>query len=161
MYFYRLGTFVAGWLGSLLGLFLVLPLGLIVVEWLIFPLALVIAALLAALSAGWAGTYLARDQMQTNLIPVISITAVLGLGLALIFLWLVRVGFASFGPLLTPIALLSLMLSLSATLATWHFRTSQQARGNAIKLTIILLLLAIISVPSIVFLASSFGLAGA
>lgn len=161
MHFYRLGTLVAGWLGSLLGLVLVLPLGLIVVEWLIFPLALLIAALLAALSAGWAGTYLARDQTQTNLVPVIGITAALGVGLALLFLWLVRMGRANFGPLIVPVLIFSLILALSAAFATWYSRTVQQHRGRALRLTVILLVLALISVPGIVFLAARFGLAGA
>lgn len=158
---YRLGTFVAAWVGSLIGLVLVLPLGLIVMEWLIFPLALVIAALLAALSAGWAGIYLANDQTQTRLVPVIGVTEVAGIGVALLFLLLVRLGMASFGPLVGPIALFSLVLTLTATMATWRFRAPQQNRGGEVKLTVTLLVLAVVSVPVVVFLASLLGLAGA
>lgn len=158
---FRLGTLGAAWLGSLIGLFLVLPLGLIVIEWLIFPLALVIAALLAALSAGWAGTYLASNQMQTRLVPVIGVTEIAGIGVALLFLLLVRLGLASFGPLIVPIALFSLVLTLTATIATWRFRGPQQNSGRDAKLTVTLLVLAVVSVPVVVFLASLLGLAGA
>ncbi len=158
---YRVGPLMAAWVGSMLGLVVVLPLGLIVSEWLIFPLGLVIAALLAALSAGWTGTFLARDRTQTRLVPVIGVTVLVGSGLALLFLMGVRVGLASFGPLIVPVAFFSLVLTLSATFATWRFRTSQQGRSQAVKLTIMLLLLAVVSVPGIVLLASRLGLAGA
>ncbi len=99
---FRFGTLVAAWLGSTIGLFLVLPLGLIVIEWLIFPLALAVAALLAALSAGWAATFLARDQTQTRLLPVIGVTEVAAVGIALLFLIMVKLGVAGFGPLIVP-----------------------------------------------------------
>jgi hypothetical protein len=158
---YRVGTFVAAWVGSLMGLFLVLPLGLIVVEWLIFPLALLIAALLAALGAGWAGTYLARDQTQTLLLPVISSTVEAAMGLALIFLLSVWVGLTSFGPLIVPVLFFSLVLALIATFATWRFRSPQQNRRTAVRLTVTVLVLAVVSVSGIVFLASLLGLAGA
>ncbi len=158
---FRFGTLIAAWLGSVLGLILLLPLGLIVSEWLIFPLALVIAALLAALGAGWAGTYLARDQTQTSLLPVIGITEVAGIGVALVFLLLVKLGMASFGPLIVPIVIFSLILTLTATITTWRFRGPKQNTRGEVKLTVTLLVLAVVSVPAVVFLASLFGLAGA
>jgi hypothetical protein len=158
---FRFGTLIAAWLGSIIGLVLVLPLGLIVAEWLIFPLALVVAALLAALSAGWAGTFLARDQTQTDLLPVISVTEAVAVGIALIFLLLVRLGVASFGPLIIPIVIFSLILALSASVATWRFRHSEQSLSSEVKRTVLLLVLVVVSVPGIVFLASLFGLAGA
>lgn len=126
---YRFSTWLAAWLGSLIGLFLVLPLGLIVIEWMVFPLALIIAAVLAGLSAGWTGTLLARDQTQTQLLPVIGCTILTGIGLAAIFLVLVQVGIANFGPLLVPIAIFSLILSLSAAVATWRLRQRSKAEG--------------------------------
>jgi hypothetical protein len=158
---FRLGTLVAAWLGSIIGLVLVLPLGLIVVEWLIFPLALAVAALLAALSAGWTGTLLAQDQSLTRLLPVIGITEVVGIGVAPIFLIMVRLGMASFGPLIVPAVIFSLILTLSASAATWQFRSPKQGTGSEVKLTVMLLVLAVVSVPGVVFLASLFGLAGA
>ncbi|MCL4302269.1 MAG: hypothetical protein KJ077_41660 [Anaerolineae bacterium] len=158
---FRLGILAAAWLGSIIGLILVLPLGLIVAEWLIFPLALVIAALLAALGAGWTGTFLARDQTRTNLVPVISLTEAVAVGVALIFLMMVRLGMASFGPLIFPAVIFSLILTLSASAATWRFRHPKQASGGEVKLTVILLVLAVVSVPGVIFLASLFGLAGA
>lgn len=158
---FLIGTLIAAWLGSIIGLFLVLPLGLIVVEWLIFPLALAVAALLAALSAGWAGTFLARDQTQTRLLPVIGVTEVVAVGTALIFLMMVRLGAANFGPLIIPAVIFSLILTLTAGAATWRLRAPKQAAGSQVKLTLILLGLALVSVPGVVFLASLLGLAGA
>jgi hypothetical protein len=158
---FRFGTVVTAWLGSAIGLVLVLPLGLIVIEWLILPLALVIAGLLAALSAGWAGIFLARDQSQTRLWPVIGLTEAMAVGVALCFLSLVRWGVADFGPLIVPAIIFSLVLTLTATLATWRFRRSKQSLSSEIKLTVTLLALAVVSVPAVIFLASLFGLAGA
>lgn len=160
-FLFRLGTLVAAWFGSMIGLILVLPLGLIVAEWLIFPLALVIAALLAALGAGWAGTFLARDQTQTRLQHVIGLTEVVGIGVALIFLLMVRLGIIGFGPLIVPAVIFSLILTLSASVATWRFRRPKQSTGSEVKLTVMLLVLAVVSVPGVVFLASLLGLAGA
>ena len=158
---FRLGTLLAAWVGSMIGLFLVLPLGLIAAEWVIFPLGLAIAALLAALSAGWAGTLLARDQTQTQFWPVIWVTEAAAIGMALIFLLMVRLGPASFGPLIIPILIFSLILTLCAGAATWHFRSPKQDNRSEVKLTVMLLVLAVVSVPGVIFIASLFGLTGA
>lgn len=140
---------------------IVLPLGLIVIEWLIFPLGLVIAAVLAALSAGWVGTYLAHDQTWTQLAPVIGVTVAVAVGVALLFLVFVRLGMTGFGPLIIPVVIFSLILALSASIATWRFRRPQQDKRGDVRLTVALLVLAVASVPSVVFLASRLGLAGA
>jgi hypothetical protein len=158
---FRLGTLLAAWVGSMVGLFLVLPLGLVVAEWVIFPLGLAIAALLAALSAGWAGTLLAKDQTQTQLGPVIRLTETVAIGLALIFLLIAWLGMASFGPLIIPILIFSLILALCAGAATWRFRGQKQAIRSEVKLTMMLLGLAVVSVPGVIFIASLFGLTGA
>jgi hypothetical protein len=92
---------------------------------------------------------------------VIGVTEVVGIGMALIFLIMVRLGLASFGPLIVPAVIFSLILALSASVATWRFRRSKQSLSSEVKLTVMLLVLAVVSVPSVVFLASLFGLAGA
>lgn len=158
---FRLTTLAAGWVGSLVGLILILPLGLIVLEWIIFPLALMIAAILAALGTGWAGTYLAHDETRTRLEPVVGSTVVVAVVLALLFLVLVSVGVASFGPLFVPALLFSAILALSASIATWRYRRPRQNSAGDGRLTVALLVLATVSVPCVVFLAASFGLAGA
>lgn len=160
-FLFRLGTLLAAWFGSIIGLFLVLPLGLIVAEWVIFPLGLVIAALLAALSAGWAGVFLTRDQTQTRLWPVVWVTEVVAIGMALIFLLMVRLGVAGFGPLIIPIMIFSLILALCAGAASWRFRSPRQDTRQQVKLTVALVLLAVVSVPGVIFIASLFGLTGA
>lgn len=159
--FDRFRTFIAAWCGSLVELLLVLPLGLLVIEWLILPLALVIAALLAALCAGWVGTCRAKGATQTQLLPVIGVTVATAAALALLFLSLVWVGVASFGPLIIPVVMFSLLLALNATHATWRYRRPTQDRRGAVKLTVTVLVLAVLSVPLVVMLAARFGLAGA
>ncbi len=139
--FDRFRTFIAAWCGGLVGLVLVLPLGLLVIEWLILPLALVIAALLAALCAGWVGTYRAKDATQTQLLPVIGITVATAAAIALLFLSLVWVGAAGFGPLILPVMMFSLLLALSAKVATWRYRRPTQDGRGAVKLTVTVLVL--------------------
>jgi hypothetical protein len=156
-----LGTLIAGWIGSLIGLFLILPLGLIVVEFVSFPLALGMGALLAALGAGWAGTLLATDGARTRLWPVVGVAEVTALLLALLFLASAALGMALLGPWLVIGVACSVMLALSATLATGRFREArQQASANG-RLTLALLGLAVVLVPTVIWVASRFGLTGA
>jgi hypothetical protein len=71
-----------------------------------------------------------------------------------------RLEVASFGPLIVPAVMFSLILTLSASVAMWRFRHPKQNPGSEVKLTIMLLVLAVVTMPSVVFLASLFELAG-
>ena len=156
-----LGTLLAAWIGSSIGLFLILPLGLIVMEFISFPMALGFAALLAESSASWAGTRLATDQTQTRLLAGVGVAEITAVAIVLLFLTNASLRERIQGPWIGIGALCSFMLAFSASMATWHFRESRQgARGQG-RLALILLGLAVLLVPIVIWVASRFGLTGA
>lgn len=121
-------------LGSGLALGGLLPLGVIVAEGMVYPLALAVAVLLAALGAGWAGTWIAADGTRTRLAAVIGTTEVTAAGLALLLCgYFVLRGW----PLphvffITPLVIggvCALVLALSAGVATWRFRYVPRVRA--------------------------------
>jgi hypothetical protein len=158
---FGVGTFLVALVGGGIGLFLILPLGLIVSEFVIFPLALAIAALLAALSTSCAGTLLATDQTRTRILPVVRETEGAALGIALVFLICAALGVAPLGPWLLIGGLCIVILALIASMATGRFREPKQGAPGTARLTLSLLLLAVLIVPLVVWIASLLGLAGA
>ena len=155
-------TFIAALVVGGIGLLLVATLGLIVVEWIAFPLALVVGALLAALSAGWVGTWLAGDGSRTRLVAVIA--AVEAVGLALVLAVLVSAAFrdALLGPIIGIVVVCSLLLAATATVATWGYRRpAKPLPMGDLSLTLTLLVVAAVSVPAVVMLATVVGLGGA
>ena len=136
-----------------------LTLGLIVAEFITFPLALILAALAAALSAGWVGILWARDGTRTQLVPVIGSTVVVALLLAVIVL--IGLRGLLFGPVFLIGVVSSLILSLSAMVATGRFRVPTDQKNHDLRLTMILLGVALVSVPVVIWLADLAGLAGA
>jgi hypothetical protein len=82
---------LAAFLSSLAGLVVLLPLGLILDQVIVYPLAFGVAALLAALAAGWAGTLLAPGATRTRLLPVVvaaeAAAAVLVLAVLVFLAW--------------------------------------------------------------------------
>jgi hypothetical protein len=114
-----LATVLAALLGASLGLLVVLPLGLVVIEWVIFPTALVVGALLAALAAGWFGTWSAGNGTRTRLGAVIATAEGVGLVLALLVLGSAAGRGALFGPVIGIAGVASLVLAITASTATW------------------------------------------
>lgn len=155
-----LGAFLAALVGSALGLFLVLPLGLIATEWVIFPLALGVAALFAALAAGWAANWLAAGGPRTRLAQVVVATVVVAAVMAAILLATTAFRQALLGPVGYIGLFCALALALAATLATGRFRTPERASGEVL-LTVGLLALAVLLVPGVLFVAWLAGLTGA
>jgi len=156
-----IGTFLAAWAGSVIGLVLILPLGLIAAEWVIFPMSLSIAALLAGLSAGWVGTWLAKDQTHTRLLPVIGATEIMAFSIAVIFLSSAALRTTFLGPWIVIGGVCSLLLALTASGAAWRLRGPIQNAGNEFRLTLVLLGLALLLVPIIIGSAALLGLTGA
>jgi hypothetical protein len=154
------GTALAALLGAGVGVFFVLPLGLIVVEYVIFPLALGVGAILASLAAGWTGNRLAADRSRTLLMRVVWTTELVALVLAVIFLANAALRLVLLGPVFYPGLFCAIALALTATIATGRFRT-RHIPANDGRLTLWLLVLAVVSVPVVIFLASLAGLAGA
>ncbi|MEZ4664568.1 MAG: hypothetical protein R2911_44115 [Caldilineaceae bacterium] len=54
-----------------------------------------------------------------------------------------------------------MILAFSAGIATWRYRRQQISAGGNVRLTVTLLVLAVLSAPCVVFLAASFRFAGA
>jgi hypothetical protein len=157
----QLGILIAALIGSMLGLILLLPLGLVVHELVIFPLALSIAALLAAIGGNWAGNWLTRDQTRTRLLPVVGVAEATAAALVLLFMAVAVLRVRILGPLLGVAVVWALTLALAATIATWRFRTAPSLVARDGRLTLLLLGATIMLVPSVVFLAWTFGLTGA
>jgi hypothetical protein len=156
-----IGTFIITLIVTLVGMLGVLIFGLIVAEVIIFPLALIIAAALAALSAGWAATLLARDGMRTDLWAVLGVTEAVAVIFAVVVLATLALRNLLFGPVFGIGLVSSLILTLSAVIAAGRFRRPITQSQGDIKMTIILLVLAVLSIPLVIWLASLVGLAGA
>jgi hypothetical protein len=157
----RLGTVLSAFLGSILALFLILPLGLAVVEWIVLPLALAVGALLAALGAGWTGTWLARDGTRTRLAAVVAAGEATALLVALAVLaWPGLEGVLP-GPRIVLAGLCSLLLTVGAVGATWRFRAPAREPHHDPALTLVLLAAAAAIVPGTLVLAALAGLTGA
>lgn len=154
------GTALAALFGSAISTFFVLPLGLAVSEFVIFPLALGVAAILASLGAGWAGNWLAPNRTCTQLLRVVGATEVAAAVLAVVVLTNAVLRLVLLGPLLYVGLSCILVLALTATVATWRFRSRERASRDGL-LTLRLLVLAVVSVPVVVFLAWLAGLTGA
>ncbi len=155
-----IGTFLLALVISLVALVLLLPLGLIAVERISFPLALGVAALLTAVVASWAGNFLAGDQTRTQILKVVGVTELVAAVIVLVVL-LSPASAALFGPLIYIGLLSALLLAVGATVATAVFRTTNQQPTHERRLTLVLLILAILSVPVVIAIASLFGLTGA
>jgi hypothetical protein len=156
-----LATFLAGLLSGTLGLLLVLPLGLVVIEWVVFPLALAVGALLAALAAGWVGTWLARDGTRTRLAAVVVASEAAGLALALVVLGSPAFRQAILGPVIGIAIVSALLLAIVASTATMVYRRPRGEARRDLVLTLGLLALAVVGVPAVVALAGLAGLTGA
>lgn len=153
-------VFASAFLGALVGMTL-LVLGLVATESVIFPLATGVAALLAALSAGWTATWLARDGTRTQLLPVVG--AAEGIALVIVLTGLVMPSLRASldGPVGGIGVAVSLALAVGATWAAWHFRRPAQATANDARLTLVLLGVALVAIIGVLGLASALGLAGA
>lgn len=152
-----LGIFASALIGSALGIFVVLPLGLIASEFVIFPLALGVSAILASVCAAWAGNFLSGDGTRTRLLQVVGATE----GVAAVIAVLVLAG-SSFrlvllGPLIYVAVVCVVALAIAAGVATWRFRNAERSAGDG-RLTLVLLALAVVSVPAAIFIAWLAGL---
>jgi hypothetical protein len=155
-----LATFLAGLAGSTLALGLVLPLGLIASEFVIFPLALGIAALFAALAAGWAANLLAVDGTRTRLLAAVGATEAIAFVMLAAILVIPVFRDAVLGPVIYIGLLCALIIALAATLFVWRLRGPERGPRD-VMITLALVGLAVVSVPGVVFVAWLAGLTGA
>lgn len=153
--------FGAALLSSSAGLVLLIPLGLVVSELVVYPLALFVAALLAALSATWTQRALAGAGPPARLWPVLGLTEAGAAMLVALWFAAVALNVVVWGPVIVSALASSLVLALSATAAAFTCRGPADAEQDDKRTTLGLLVLALLSVPVVLFAASLFGLAGA
>lgn len=126
-----------------------LPMGLEIPGSILAPLVLLTAALFAAISASWAGTLLAPDHTRTRLLPVVGVSIATAAVIALIVALgevLVNPAMLRSPAIMAIIATLDifillvplLIVLLSTSWATWHFRSPRGRMGREAKLTLAL-----------------------
>lgn len=166
----RFGTLAAALLGSLLGIVLIFPLALVAPVAIVYPLGLGVAALLAALAAGWADMFLAGNAAgqatRPRLLPVVGVAEATAAVVAALLVGTLALGERLrprvFAP--PPLAIgltCGVLLALAASLATWRYRGARTARGEEARLTVALLVSAPIVVVGVLVLSAFFGLTGA
>jgi hypothetical protein len=153
-------TFLVALISGFISMVFVLPLGLVVPPFIIFPLALGVIALLSAIGAGWAGNLFASDQSYSRLLPVIGLTEIIAVGLAVVLGIILMLG-GPVGPLIITFGLSTTIIALAATVATWRYRSAKRDLARDGLMTGGLIVLSVLIVAGVIFLASLFGLVGA
>lgn len=152
--------FFAAFLGSMIGMIILIPFGLLVQKSIILPIIMLVAAIPAALAAGWVGNALDLHGQQTQLK-----TMVLSVEKTAVFLAIYQFLDATFYLFrLSPPALMALaasvVLALSSVIAAVRYRQQESSIRQDVKLT--LKLLAIIPiVPCVILFATWLGLTSA
>jgi hypothetical protein len=166
----RFATLVVALLsGAVLALFIFL-FGLIVPEAIIFPLTFGIGAIFAAIGASWVGNRLATERTRSRLLPIVGISettaVVVAVGLlALMLNHLPTPGFVIERSGMAPgrivdVVLGMVFIALSASWATWRFRSSERRTGRDAAIMLGLVGLSILIFIATLYTASLFGLVG-
>jgi hypothetical protein len=141
----------------------VLPFGLGVHELVIWPLTFGISAIFAAIGAGWAGNLLAPDHARSRFLPIVGVSEVA----ATIVTVIAVAGFvlhrataqdpAQESPFFVPpiyrFGFGVIFIALSASAATWHFRTPRSSLGKDVAITMGLVGLAVLVFVATVYVA--------
>lgn len=121
---YRAGVFIAALVGGMIVALPVAVLGLVVPEYVTQPLALIAGGLVSGISAGWAANLLAPDRTRSILLPIAEVSvatggviAAAGMVFSMIGLWPV------FPNVFSALLLSMIIISISASVAAWHFRS--------------------------------------
>jgi hypothetical protein len=134
--------------------------GLILIEFLLYPLALGIGALLSGLTAVWVSNRLFKDGLQTSMEAVVLRCELAAVILSLILIAASAGGFTAVPPILTAGAA-AFVLALVATYCKIKLRRPPIPSTNAPRRAIVLLVIALMAIPAVIFIASLFGWAGA
>ena len=131
---------------------------LFVQEVISYPLTLLVMGLLAALTSSWMSNLLSGESTDSRILLIVGATEIVA-----ILLVLLRGLFCivQLGPNILLLATWGIVLSLSAYLAAWHFRSSEYNRRRDIVMSLVLLALAPTVVVVPIAIASRFGLTGA
>ncbi len=163
----RSGILIVALVGGNVGGMLVFPFGLVIHEFIIWPLTFGICAIFAAIGAGWASNLLVPGHTRSRFLPVVGISEVTAVVVAVALLGLTVFFFPRFpafasmlGP---PIFLLGtgvIFIAMSASWAAWHFRSLEGHMAKDVAITLGLVGLAILAFVATLFLAGLFGLVG-
>ncbi|MFC2004475.1 hypothetical protein ACFLUK_02920 [Chloroflexota bacterium] len=130
---------------------------LFVQEVISYPLTLLVMGVLAALTSSWMSNLLSGDLTHSRILRIVGATELVAILLVLLrgIFYIVQLG-----PNILLLATWGIVLSLSAYLATRHFRSSVYTRKRDIIMSLVLLALAPTVVVVTIAIASRFGLTG-
>lgn len=149
--------FLAAFIGSLGAMILLIPFGLLVKEAIILPITMLVAALPAALTAGWVGNAFRLNGQQTHLKAAVLAVQKTAVFLAIFQFIDSTYSLIVLSPLFMVALVASVVLALSSVIATARFRQQEATLRQDIRLT--LKLLAIVPVvPGVVLVATWLGL---
>jgi len=131
---------------------------LVVQEVISYPLTILVMGLLAALTASWMSNLLSGDSTHSRILRIVGATEIVAILLVLLrgVFYIIQLG-----PNILLLATWGIVLSLSAYLAAWRFRSSEYSRRRDIIMSLVLLALAPTVVVVTIAIASRFGLTGA
>ncbi|MFC2022048.1 hypothetical protein ACFLTR_02385 [Chloroflexota bacterium] len=123
-----------------------------------YPLTLLVMGVLAALTSSWMSNLLSSDSTHSRILRIVGATEIVA---TLLVLLRGVFYFVQLGPNILWLATWGIVLSLSAYLAAWHFRSSEYNRRQDIIMSLVLLAFALTVVVVTIAIASGFGLTGA
>lgn len=157
-------TWIMVWLPaqlvSLVTCIFLFSLGLILIEFLVYPLALGIAALLVGLTAVWMSNRLIHDNLRTPVNAVVGRCELAAIILSLLLI-VTRVASRPIARPIVAISVVSFILAIVATAAAILLRRVPEGDPHLRRRVILWLILAFVSIPLVIYIASLFGLAGA
>jgi len=146
-------VFVVTLIVSVAGSLPVFVTGLVVREVVSRPLTLLVMGLIAALTSSWVSNFLSGTSTYSRILRIVAITETVAI--VLVFLRM------QFSPAMVLLVVWGVILSGSAYLAAWRFRSSEYNRRQDIIMSLVLLALAPTTVIITIAIASRFGLTGA
>ena len=137
---------------------LLFTLGLILIEFLLYPLALGIAALLTGLTAVWLTNRLSNDGLQTPVEGVVKWCEGTAVLLALLLILANALGWLPYPPIFISSGT-AVILALVATFSAAQLRQADSMTPT--RRIVTWLIIAFLTIPLVIFVASLFGWAGA
>ena len=161
-----LAVFIAALVVSIAGSIPVFATGLIVHEAVSNSLTMVVMGLLAAISSSWLSNIFTIGSKRSRLLPIVGASEIVAAILALAYFFVTMSPAAPelhrlFSVNIFLLVVWGVLLSASACLAAWHFRSSTLNPKRDAITSLALLGLAIVAVVATIAIASLFGLTGA
>lgn len=150
----RSGILVVALVCGNLGGVPVLSFGLVMYEWVLWPLTFSISAIFAAIGAGWVGNLFAPGYARSQFLPIVGVSEVAATIVTVIAVVVAVVLYVPF--FIPPIYRFGfgvIFIALSASEATWHFRSPESSLGKDVTITMGLVGLAVVIFVSTVNVA--------